>query len=52
MVVVNSKFTQDAFAKSFKSIKAVPDILYPGISLEAYDKEFDAQDVDVKSLQT
>lgn len=37
IILVNSKFTQNIFKESFKSIRIVPQVLYPSISEESYD---------------
>ncbi|KAJ3277068.1 Alpha-1,3-mannosyltransferase-like protein [Terramyces sp. JEL0728] len=52
VVVVNSKFTAGVFNSSFKLIGEVPQVLYPGIALEAYDKSVNMQDPSVKGLAT
>ncbi|KAI8898677.1 hypothetical protein BC833DRAFT_641143 [Globomyces pollinis-pini] len=49
-VVVNSKFTSGIFSKTFQWISTEPEVLYPGIQLEAYDKSVDMNDEDVKGL--
>ncbi|KAJ3000887.1 Alpha-1,3-mannosyltransferase-like protein [Globomyces sp. JEL0801] len=49
-VVVNSKFTSGIFSKTFQWISTEPEVLYPGIQLEAYDKSVDMNDEDVKRL--
>jgi len=38
--VVNSKFTASVFKKAFPRIQRTPDVLYPPINLEAYDKKW------------
>lgn len=52
VVVVNSKFTASVFNSSFKLIGETPQVLYPGIALESYDKSVNMQDPAVKSLST
>ncbi|CAG8654163.1 4722_t:CDS:10, partial [Acaulospora morrowiae] len=51
-VVVNSEFTANVFCKSFTTIRNPPQVLYPGIHLEAYDKDVDHKDESVKILET
>lgn len=50
VIVVNSKFTASVFAKSFQFIPLIPSVLYPGIALEAYDKQVDVKDESLVSL--
>lgn len=49
-ILVNSKFTQGIFKDSFKFISKKPLVLYPGIRLEAYEKQSEAQTI--KELKT
>ncbi|RHZ79065.1 hypothetical protein Glove_152g73 [Diversispora epigaea] len=51
-LVVNSKFTSNVFCESFATIKTMPQILYPGIRFEAYDKKVNTDDESVKILET
>ena len=50
-MLVNSKFTQSVFKESFKRIKRVPDVLYPAIHVNAYDKPINEQNSSVKNLK-
>ena len=51
-VVVNSKFTANIFRESFPRIKHVPQVLYPGIHFDSYDKTVDMENQSVKILET
>ncbi|CAG8433357.1 1566_t:CDS:2 [Diversispora eburnea] len=51
-LVVNSKFTSNIFCESFTTIKKMPQILYPGIRFEAYDRKVNTDDESVKILET
>jgi alpha-1,3/alpha-1,6-mannosyltransferase len=51
-IVVNSEFTANIFRKSFPRIKYVPQVLYPGIHFDSYDKKVDLEDKSVKILET
>ncbi|CAG8456044.1 13519_t:CDS:2 [Acaulospora colombiana] len=50
-VVVNSKFTSNVFCQSF-NIGNPPQVLYPGIHLETYDRKVDNNNESVKVLET
>jgi len=43
-ILVNSQFTRSIFKESFKRIDIVPDVLYPGINTEQYEKKIDETD--------
>jgi alpha-1,3/alpha-1,6-mannosyltransferase len=49
MIAVNSKFTCSVFKREFPNISGSPKVLYPGIRLEAYDKEL-VKDASVEKL--
>lgn len=51
-LVVNSKFTSGIFRQTFPTIKKSPQVLYPGIHFEAYDKKVDTYDETIKVLET
>ncbi|CAJ0844628.1 8838_t:CDS:2 [Entrophospora sp. SA101] len=51
-IVVNSRFTSLVFQESFPTIKNIPQILYPGIHFDSYDKEINLQDKNIKILET
>src|SRR5947209_10597903 len=51
-IVVNSKFTQGIFRESFPSITQGPQVLYPGIHFDSYDKKVYMEDEAVKILNT
>ncbi|KAF9181989.1 Alpha-1,3-mannosyltransferase-like protein [Haplosporangium sp. Z 767] len=40
-IVVNSKFTANIFKKSFKFLHQIPDILYPSIQFDKFDRTVD-----------
>jgi alpha-1,3/alpha-1,6-mannosyltransferase len=50
-ILVNSKFTLSVFKNSFKRIQTVPEVLYPAIHVEAYEKPFDPTDPLIQALQ-
>lgn len=37
VLLANSKFTAQVFKHSFRSIVRSPEVVYPGINLDAYD---------------
>lgn len=39
VILVNSHFTCNVFARTFKSIHTTPDILYPSINTESFDQD-------------
>lgn len=49
-IVVNSKFTLGVFENSFPSIKVKPDVLYPAIFTQSYDRPEDENDPSVGAL--
>ncbi|KAI9094316.1 hypothetical protein DFS34DRAFT_582993 [Phlyctochytrium arcticum] len=49
-VVVNSRFTAGVFHDSFPSIREIPEVLYPGIVLQAYNQPVDYSNKRVSSL--
>ncbi|KAG0365558.1 Alpha-1,3-mannosyltransferase-like protein [Gamsiella multidivaricata] len=49
-IVVNSKFTADIFKKSFKMLHQVPDVLYPSIQFDKFDRTVDQDLPEVKVL--
>jgi len=51
-VIVNSKFTANIFRESFPHIKHTPQVLYPGIRFDSYDKKVDLKDKSVEILET
>ncbi|CAG8687243.1 31268_t:CDS:2 [Gigaspora margarita] len=51
-LVVNSNFTSNVFRKSFPHIRNIPQVLYPGIHFEAYDKKVDVDDIHIKILES
>ncbi|RKP07100.1 alpha-1,3/1,6-mannosyltransferase ALG2, partial [Thamnocephalis sphaerospora] len=51
-IVVNSKFTASVFARAFTSASVQPDVLYPGIRLDAYDRPVDPSEPTLTPLKT
>ncbi|KAF9581655.1 Alpha-1,3-mannosyltransferase-like protein [Lunasporangiospora selenospora] len=49
-IVVNSKFTAGIFKESFRMLRHNPEVLYPSIQFEAFDKEIDSTLPEVKAL--
>ncbi|CAG8690011.1 6722_t:CDS:2, partial [Dentiscutata heterogama] len=45
-------FTSNVFRESFPHIRKVPQVLYPGIHFEAYDKKVDVDDINIKILES
>lgn len=45
LIVVNSLFTQSKFKEAFRSIKIIPDVLYPGVAIKS---DSDEKNVDLK----
>lgn len=50
-IVVNSLFTRSVFQSSFKRIKKLPKVVYPGINVNAYSNNVDLNDTNVKPLK-
>ncbi|KAI0078979.1 glycosyltransferase family 4 protein [Panus rudis PR-1116 ss-1] len=51
LILANSKFTSRVFKTHFSSISAVPEVVYPGINLSAYEvASYDASDPDIKQI--
>ncbi|KAG0323899.1 Alpha-1,3-mannosyltransferase-like protein [Podila horticola] len=51
-IVVNSKFTADIFKKSFKTLHQVPEVLYPSIQFDKFDRKIDPSLAEIKVLQS
>ncbi|ORY98211.1 alpha-1,3/1,6-mannosyltransferase ALG2 [Syncephalastrum racemosum] len=51
-IVVNSCFTAGMFKKSFPTIAKTPEVLYPPINFEAYDRPVDMTDSAVQILDS
>ncbi|KAF9431632.1 Alpha-1,3-mannosyltransferase-like protein [Entomortierella beljakovae] len=49
-IVVNSKFTSNIFKESFKMIRKVPDVLYPSIQFDKFDRVIDRSSPEIKVL--
>jgi len=47
VILVNSKFTAKTFAETFTSIETTPDVLYPSLNFDAFDREATAVDIPV-----
>ncbi|KAG9289777.1 hypothetical protein G9A89_015357 [Geosiphon pyriformis] len=50
-IVVNSRFTAKIFSLSFPNIKRIPQVLYPGINLDSYDRDIPSK-VEVRILES
>ena len=52
-ILVNSKFTRGKFAETFGSLRArvVPDVLYPSLDLEKYDRKPDSRDASTEAIR-
>ncbi|KAI9144829.1 hypothetical protein BKA69DRAFT_1025496 [Paraphysoderma sedebokerense] len=50
-IVLNSLFTRSVFQSSFKRIKKLPKVVYPGINVNAYSNNVDLNDTNVKPLK-
>ncbi|OZJ04162.1 hypothetical protein BZG36_03112 [Bifiguratus adelaidae] len=51
-IVVNSRFTRGMFHQAFPNISHLPQVLYPPLNLESYDKEVDESDPAVRMLKS
>ncbi|KAG0295489.1 Alpha-1,3-mannosyltransferase-like protein [Dissophora globulifera] len=49
-IVVNSKFTANIFKESFKMIHQVPEVLYPSIQFDKFDRTVDSSLPEVRIL--
>ncbi|KAF9917028.1 Alpha-1,3-mannosyltransferase-like protein [Lobosporangium transversale] len=49
-IVVNSKFTANIFKESFKMLRQIPEVLYPSIQFDKFDKEVNYSAPDIKIL--
>lgn len=50
--MVNSKFTADIFRQSFKTLHQVPEVLYPSIQFDKFDRKVDSTLAEIKVLQS
>ncbi|KAF9928599.1 Alpha-1,3-mannosyltransferase-like protein [Linnemannia zychae] len=51
MIVVNSKFTAGIFQESFKRLHQIPEVLYPSILFDKFDRNIDSSLEEVKVLK-
>ncbi|KAF9217850.1 Alpha-1,3-mannosyltransferase-like protein [Podila verticillata] len=51
-IVVNSKFTAEIFKQSFKTLHQVPEVLYPSIQFDKFDRKVDPTLAEIKVLQS
>lgn len=51
-IVVNSKFTAEVFKQSFKTLHQVPEVLYPSIQFNKFDRKVDPTLAEIKVLQS
>ncbi|KAF9202087.1 Alpha-1,3-mannosyltransferase-like protein [Haplosporangium sp. Z 27] len=49
-IVVNSKFTANIFKESFKMLHQVPEVLYPSIQFDKFDRVVDTSSPEIKVL--
>ncbi|KAF9992346.1 Alpha-1,3-mannosyltransferase-like protein [Entomortierella chlamydospora] len=49
-IVVNSKFTANIFKESFKTLRQVPEVLYPSIQFDKFDRVVEASSPEIKIL--
>lgn len=50
VILANSKFTARVFKSYFPSISQNPDIVYPGINIQAYTSNVDTSNTDVATI--
>jgi alpha-1,3/alpha-1,6-mannosyltransferase len=50
IILANSKFTARVFKSYFPSISQNPDIVYPGINIQAYTSNVDTSNTDVSTI--
>ncbi|KAF8928945.1 alpha-1,3/1,6-mannosyltransferase ALG2 [Dissophora ornata] len=51
-IVVNSKFTANIFQESFKTLHQVPEVLYPSIQFDKFDRTVDRNVPEVRILSS
>ncbi|KAF9427616.1 Alpha-1,3-mannosyltransferase-like protein [Podila epigama] len=51
-IVVNSKFTAEIFKQSFKLIHHVPEVLYPSIQFEKFDRKVDPSLAEIEIIKS
>ncbi|KAF9115076.1 Alpha-1,3-mannosyltransferase-like protein [Mortierella sp. AM989] len=49
-IVVNSKFTANIFKESFKMLRQVPEVLYPSIQFDKFDRVVDQSSSEIRVL--
>ncbi|KAI8867819.1 UDP-Glycosyltransferase/glycogen phosphorylase [Ramicandelaber brevisporus] len=49
--VVNSKFTAKTFKREFSGVQKLPEVVYPGLHLEEYDRKLDGTDPALDELR-
>lgn len=50
IILANSKFTARVFKSYFPSISQTPEIVYPGINIQAYVSQVDANDPEISKI--
>lgn len=50
VILANSKFTARVFRSHFPSIQSNPDVVYPGINIQAYTTEVDLTDPEITKI--
>ncbi|KAF9100034.1 Alpha-1,3-mannosyltransferase-like protein [Mortierella sp. GBA35] len=51
-IVVNSKFTANVFQESFKRLRQIPEVLYPSIQFDKFDRTVDPSLPEVQVLKS
>ncbi|KAG0052608.1 Alpha-1,3-mannosyltransferase-like protein [Gryganskiella cystojenkinii] len=51
-IVVNSKFTANIFKESFKMLRQIPEVLYPSILFDKFDRTVDKTLPEIKVLES
>jgi len=50
VILANSKFTARVFRSHFPSIRSNPDVIYPGINIQAYTTQLDLTDPEITKV--
>ncbi|OLY83422.1 Alpha-1,3/1,6-mannosyltransferase ALG2 [Smittium mucronatum] len=52
LILVNSRFTQNVFYRSFRLMPKLPKVLYPGVNFNSFDKPVDMEDPQVTKINS
>lgn len=52
VILANSKFTAHVFRSHFPSIQSDPDVVYPGINIQAYTTQVDLTDPEITKISS